>query len=56
MTDLESHQRAAVVAETCSWLGTPYHDRGRIKGSGVDCAMLPAEIYTAVGLIPPLDP
>jgi hypothetical protein len=26
---------------------------GRVKGVGVDCAMLPAGIYAACGLIPP---
>jgi NlpC/P60 family putative phage cell wall peptidase len=47
-----SEQRAAVVAEAVSWLGTPYHHAGRVKGAGVDCAMLPAEVYRAAGLIP----
>ncbi|MFD2234833.1 NlpC/P60 family protein [Phaeospirillum tilakii] len=56
MTDLEASQRAAVVAEARSWLGTPYHERGRVKGAGVDCAMLPAEIYAGLGLIGPQDP
>lgn len=55
MTDLEQTQRAAVVAEARSWIGTPYHHMGRIKGAGVDCAMLPAEVYARCGLIPPLD-
>lgn len=55
MTPLESSQRAAVVAEARSWLGTPYHHRGRIKGAGVDCAMLLAEVYHRAGLIPALD-
>ena len=47
-----SRQRALVTAEAESWLGTPYHHMGRIKGVGVDCAMLPAEVYAACGLIP----
>lgn len=55
MTDHEHSQRAAVVAEARSWIGTPYHHRGRVKGAGVDCAMLPAEVYAACGLIPRLD-
>lgn len=45
-------QRQAVLAEARRWLGTPYHHRGRIRGVGVDCAMLPAEVYAACGLIP----
>lgn len=48
-------ERQAVVTEAASWLGTPYHHMGRVKGAGVDCAMLPAEVYAAVGLIPYLD-
>lgn len=48
--------REMVVAEAKTWLGTPYHDRGRIRGVGVDCAMLPAEVYEAVGIIPHLEP
>lgn len=49
-------QRAAVVAQAATWLGTPYHHHGRIKGAGVDCAMLLAEVYQACGLVPPLEP
>ncbi len=48
--------RAAVLAEARTWLGTPYHHQGRIKGAGVDCAMVLIEIYHACGLIPYIDP
>ncbi len=44
--------RAAVVAEARGWLGTPYHHAAQVKGAGVDCAMLPAAVYRAAGLIP----
>jgi cell wall-associated NlpC family hydrolase len=44
--------RAEVIAEARSWLGTPYHHAAQVKGAGVDCAMLPAAIYRAAGLIP----
>lgn len=54
MTDAET--RAAIVAEALSWEGTPYQSRAKVKGVGVDCAMLPAAVYAAVGLIPPLSP
>lgn len=47
--------RATVVQEALSWVGTPYHPHGRLKGIGVDCAMLPAEVYTAAGVIPAID-
>lgn len=47
-----SHQsRAAVVAEAATWLRTPYHHMGRIKGGGTDCLMLLAEVYEAAGVI-----
>lgn len=47
-----SAQRAAVVAEARTWLRTPYHHAGTIKGAGVDCAMLPLAVYRATGLLP----
>ena len=56
MTQAEQQQRAAVVAEALTWLATPYHHHGRIKGVGVDCAMLLAEVYQACGLVPPIEP
>lgn len=33
-------QRAAVVAEALSWIGTPFRDHACVKGAGVDCATL----------------
>lgn len=48
--------RAAVVAEALSWLGTPYHSHGRLKGIGVDCAMLLAEVYERAGVVKHIDP
>jgi cell wall-associated NlpC family hydrolase len=49
----EAAQRAAVVAEAHSWLRTPYHHMGRVKGlrGGVDCAMLLAEVYERAGVM-----
>ncbi|MHB1872293.1 MAG: NlpC/P60 family protein [Steroidobacteraceae bacterium] len=43
--------RASIIAEAQSWLGTPYHHRAQVKGVGVDCAMLPIAVYSAVGVI-----
>ena len=51
--------RQAVVAEAVSWLRTPYHHMGRIKGAaggpsgagGVDCLTLLAEVYERAGVI-----
>lgn len=47
--------RARVVAEAMTWLGTPYHHHGRVKGVGVDCAMLLAEVFERCGVVPHID-
>jgi cell wall-associated NlpC family hydrolase len=49
-------QVQAVITEAQSWLGTPYHSHGRLKGVGVDCAMLLLETYSRAGIIIPFDP
>jgi cell wall-associated NlpC family hydrolase len=43
--------REAVIAEAETWLGTPYHHMGRIKGAGVDCLTFLAEVFAAAGVI-----
>ena len=48
-------QRRRVVAEAKTWLRTPYHHMGRIKGGGTDCLMLLAEVYEAAGVIRRVD-
>lgn len=45
-----------VIAEAASWLGTPWHHEGAVKGAGVDCAMLLVSVFATVGLIPHIDP
>ena len=52
MTEVEA--RAAVIAEARSWIGTPYLHQGRVKGGGIDCAMLLLEVFERVGLVPHL--
>lgn len=54
MDNLE--QRMAVLAEARSWLRTPYHHMGKVKGVGVDCAQILIAVYHAAGLIPDIDP
>lgn len=49
-------QRLAVAAAARTWLGTPYHHQARIKGAGVDCALLLCEVYHAAGVVPFVDP
>jgi cell wall-associated NlpC family hydrolase len=48
-------QRAAVVAEAMTWLGTPWRHRGRVKGAGVDCAQFVIKAYAGAGLIDDFD-
>lgn len=49
-------QRAAVVAESLTWLRTPYHHAADIKGQGVDCLMLLIRVFHACALVPAIDP
>jgi len=46
----EPQQRAAVIEEARSWLRTPYHHMGRVKGAGCDCYTLLLEVFGKVGL------
>lgn len=47
--------REVVVAEAKTWLGTPYHHQGKVKGAGVDCGQLLIEVYHNVGMTPAID-
>jgi cell wall-associated NlpC family hydrolase len=51
-----NEMRKAILAEARSWIGTPFHSGGRLKGVGVDCGQILLLIYEAVGLIPCHDP
>jgi cell wall-associated NlpC family hydrolase len=53
---LEADQRDWVVREARSWVGTPYHNQGDIKGAGVDCGMLLVRVFVDCGLVPTFDP
>ena len=48
--------RAAVVQEAESWIGTPFHHAARVKGAGIDCLMLLAEVYERAGLVAHIEP
>lgn len=54
MTIDEQRQRVLSIART--WLRTPYHHMGRVKGAGTDCGMLLLEVYEEAGLIPHIEP
>lgn len=48
--------RDDVVRAALGWLGTPFHDRARVKGAGVDCVNLLIAAFTEAGLITESDP
>src|SRR5579859_1647384 len=50
--EVGSMLRAEVVAEARTWIRTPYHKRGLLKGVGVDCGMLPYAVLRKFELIP----
>jgi cell wall-associated NlpC family hydrolase len=52
----ESDQRARVIREAKTWLGTPFRDQSDVKGAGVDCAMLLVRSFVDSGVLPPFDP
>lgn len=56
MTDAERAERQHVVEIAKSWIGTPYHPHGHVRGAGVDCAWLLIEVYSEAGLIEWFDP
>ena len=41
-----------VRSEALTWLGTPYHHQGRVKGVGVDCGQILIAIYEKAGILP----
>lgn len=47
----EAEQRQRIVTIAHSWLGTPYHCQGRVKGVGVDCLTVLAEVFAEAKLI-----
>ena len=49
---MEQEQRQKVVAIAHSFLSTPYHHMGMVKGAGVDCLTILALTYHEAGLIP----
>lgn len=53
---IEAQERQAVIAEALTWLGTPYHHHGRLKGVGVDCGQSLCAIYEAAGVTAEIDP
>jgi uncharacterized protein (DUF433 family) len=52
----EAAQRARVVAEARTWIGTPYHHAADVKRHGVDCAMILIRVYCDLGIVESFDP
>lgn len=53
-TPMTPEKRQEIAQGARAWLGTPYHHHGRIKGAGVDCAMLLAQVYEEAGVTEPV--
>ena len=53
---MSAEARARVVQEALSWLRTPWHHAARVKGAGVDCALLLAEVFERAGVMPRIEP
>lgn len=51
----EAEQRAAVLAEARTWLGTPHKHRQACKGAGIDCALFIREAFVGAGLADPFE-
>lgn len=48
-----SKVRQAIIDESLSWVGTPYHAQAHLKGIGVDCIGLIIGVAKAVGVLAP---
>lgn len=48
-------RRGKIVAEARSWIGTPYHHMGRVKGVAVDCLTFLAEVYERAEITPHIE-
>lgn len=53
---MNREERIRVVDEAKTWIMTPYHHQGRVKGAGVDCLTLLAEVYERAGIIEHAEP
>ncbi len=55
MAETEQEQRARVIEIARSFIGTPYHHAGMIKGVGVDCLTLIYLVFKEAGLVGDID-
>lgn len=47
--------REQIIAEAMTFLGTPYHLGGQVKGAGVDCATFIYKTFHTFGMMPTQD-
>lgn len=50
---MTGNDRERVDAIARSFIGTPFHDHGEVKGAGVDCATFLKCVFTEAGLVAP---
>lgn len=55
MNEKEMLERENVVEIAKTYLKTPYHHQGRIRGVGIDCGMLLLNVFEEAGLVPHLE-
>jgi cell wall-associated NlpC family hydrolase len=48
----EAEFRSAVAEEAITWIDTPYHASGAVKGVGVNCAQFLYRVAKAAGAVP----
>ncbi len=48
----ETQFRSAIAEEAKTWIGTPYHSNGTLKGVGVNCAEFLFGVAKNAGVIP----
>lgn len=53
---LNPDQQVLLIAVARSWIGTPFDKGQAVRGVGVDCVRLAAEIYLRLGVISEFDP
>lgn len=51
MSEQEARSRVDAVAQT--YIATPFHDHGEVKGAGVDCATLLKCVFVEAGIVKP---
>lgn len=51
----EQAERLRLIEEAKSWLGTPYHTEGRVKGAGCDCGTFLLGVLENAQILPHIE-